>query len=362
MRPRDTTVHHTLSFSTNESLRRRFSIGHEKMPANVRWGLLLEVLDKLAEEVALNYVRRTHVEARVVTAAIDDIILRTPADIDRDLHLHARINYVGRTSLEVGIRVDHDGPNRPSLASCYFTMVCRTGTDDNATSVPVPPLTYVDELEKVRCASAIAGREAFRTRAAESSQRPSREEYGILTELHAAQDESSFRGLLAGDLVLSSWERMYPEQENVPRKIFGGHLIRRAFELAVTHAEDIAPDRPVAVCINRINFLQPVRIGDKLHFESRVVYTGNTSFCVEIDIRRVSQGNVTRWLSNTCTFTFVNVDENMGPRPVPKVYPTTYAEDARYLAAHRRRLRYGVLEGAAGLTYRSNGRISESLR
>jgi hypothetical protein len=39
-------------------------------------------------------------------------------------------------------------------------------------------------------------------------------------------------------------------------------------------------------------------------------------------------------------FTFVNVDKDMIPRPVPPVYPTTYAEDARYLEAHRRNVRH----------------------
>jgi hypothetical protein len=33
-------------------------------------------------------------------------------------------------------------------------------------------------------------------------------------------------------------------------------------------------------------------------------------------------------LSNTCIFTFVNVDAKLCPIPVPTVYPTTYAEDA----------------------------------
>jgi acyl-CoA hydrolase len=92
--------------------------------------------------------------------------------------------------------------------------------------------------------------------------------------------------------------------------------------------------------VNRINFLQPVRLGDKLHFVSRVVYTGSTSICVEVNIERVSRDRVTRALSNTCVFTFVNVDPDMIPRPVPPVYPTTYAEDARYLEAFRRNWRH----------------------
>jgi acyl-coenzyme A thioesterase 9 len=340
LRPKDTTVHQILPFSSDAGLRRRFAVTAGNEPANVRWGLLLEELDTLAEQVAITHVRRVMPGARAVTAAIDDVVLRTPLDLDRDLHLRARLNYVGRTSMEVGIRVDHGRVSGPSLASCYFTMVGRSGTGEDATSVPVPPLAYADQMERFRYAAAVASRKAFLEGSTRSEQPPSPDEFRLLAELHGAQESPGFAGLRARDLQKSSWEFMYPQYENVPSKIFGGHLIRRSLELAVIHAQDVATHRPVVVAINRINFLQPVRIGDKLHFQSRVVYSGRTSFCVELDIRRVSQDNVTSSLSNTCTFTFVNVDRDMRPRPVPQVVPTTYAEDARYLAAFRRHRRY----------------------
>jgi acyl-CoA hydrolase len=128
---------------------------------------------------------------------------------------------------------------------------------------------------------------------------------------------------------------MYPEQENVPQKIFGGYLIRRAFELSSICSELVAPDRPVVVAVNRINFFQPVRMGDKLHYTSRVVYTNDCYVCVEAGIERISRDRTSKAMSNSCLFTFVNVDREMKRLPVPPVYPTTYAEDARYLAAHR---------------------------
>lgn len=341
-RPYDTSIDHTLPFATNPALRRKFMIVNGDIPANLRWGRLLERLDKLAEDVALAYVCRVSPAARVVTAAVDEIVLHVPADVTRDLHLRARINYVGRSSMEVGIRVDQpDGV--PSLASCYFTMVARDA--DGSTSVPVEPLEYADDIERFRRDMALARREAYRGQQAMAQEPPSPDEYRLLTALHRAQDRPGFAGLLVGALERRSWERMFPEQENVPEKIFGGHLIRRAFELAHLHAEEIAPDRPIVARVDRINFLQPVRIGDRLNFTSRVVYTGETSLCVEITIERVSQDRVTRALSNTCAFTFVNVDDSLRPRPVPKVYPTTYAEDARYLAAHRRRLRHKIAGG-----------------
>lgn len=325
-------------------------VARADMPANLRWGRLLEQLDQLAEDVALQFVRRTDLDARVVTAAIDDIVLHIPADVSRDLQLRARINYVGRSSMEVGIRVDQDAPGTPSLASCYFTMVARRGSGDDVSSIPVQPLEYVDDVERFRRDMAIERRRAYKRHLALSQEPPSPEEYLLLSELHGAQDHRAFDQLLVGSLERGSWERMFPDQENVPEKIFGGYLIRRAFELAHLHAEEVAPDRPIVARVDRMNFLQPVRIGDKLHFTSRVVYTGETSLCVEITIERLSLDRVTKALSNTCAFTFVNVGSDLRPRPVPKVYPTTYAEDARYLAAHRRRMRHkgadtGVLLG-----------------
>jgi acyl-CoA hydrolase len=78
------------------------------------------------------------------------------------------------------------------------------------------------------------------------------------------------------------------------------------------------------------------------------VYTGRTSLCVEVTIQRISRDRVTKALSNTCVFTFVNVDDRMTPQPVPPVYPTTYAEDARYLEAHRRHERLKTRRAEAG--------------
>lgn len=306
----------------------------EPLPGNLRFGLTLEVLDKLAEETALAYVQRSEPEARVVTAAIDSIRVRHPADVTRDLRFLARVNYVGKTSLEVGIRVEQEGNPARHIASCYFTMVARLGER----SVAIPPLQYVDELEARRARRARERRDKLRRQEQEALEPPTRTEYEMLTRLHRAQDEPGFHGCLAGNLVTHSWERVFPEQENVPRKIFGGYLIHRAFELASIHADELASHRTVVAAVNRINFLRPVRIGDTLRFTSRIVYTGRTSISVEAKIERIGREKTVLDLSNDCVFTFVNVDHALKPQPVPPIFPTTYDEDARYLAAFRRNL------------------------
>lgn len=331
MRPLETSITQVLPFSHEPALRRRFMEVDQDVPGNLRFGLTLEVLDKLAEEAALAYVRRAEPRARVVTAAVDGIRVRSPADVSRDLLFLARVNYVGRSSLEIGIRVEQDRDPPRHIASCYFTMVARL--DDQ--NIAVDPIEYGDDLERDRCRRAIERRERVRARERATLEPPTREEFDLLLALRREREAAVDTAILTRELVATAWERVYPEHENVPTKIFGGYVIHRAYQLAAIHAEQLASHRIVVAAVNRINFLRPVRIGDTLRYLSRIVYTGRTSIAVEIKIERIAQGRILD-LSNDCVFTFVNVDHELRPQPVPRVYPTTYKDDARYLAAYRR--------------------------
>lgn len=325
MRPIDTSITQILPLGSDAVLRRRFMVIDEPMRGNLRFGLTLEVLDKLAEEAALAYVRRVEPDARVVTAAIDSIRVRRPADVNRDLRFLARINHVGRSSMEVGLRVEQ---GESHIASCYFTMVAR--------GLTLPPLTMGDSLERRRYARAIERRKSWRAAEESLLEPPTRDEFEMLFRLHQEQESPAFDGLRVRDLVATSWETVYPEHENVPQKIFGGYIIHRAYQLASIHAEEIVQGRAVVAAVNRINFTQPVRIGDKLRFVSRIVYTGATSIAVDTKIERISRDKSVRDVTNDCIFTFVHVDRALEPQRVPRVFPATYDEDARYLAGHRR--------------------------
>jgi len=334
VRAEDTSRETTLPFSSDPELRRRFAVLNEPIPGNLRFGVLLEVLDRIAADTALDYARRARPDARVVTAALDEIVVRHVADVGSDLRCAARINHVGRTSMEVGVRVDRDG-GATHLASCYFTMVARDGDGPDARSVEVPPLEAGGDLERSRAARALERRAADRREEKAAVEPPTREEFLALSRLHRAQEAPGFSGALASALVTETWERTYPEQENLSKVIFGGFIMRRAYELSSICAERIATHRPVIAAVNRVNFFTPVRIGDKLHLTSRVVHTQGPAICVETAIERISRDRGARALSNSCLFTFVNVDEALSPVAVPEVHPTTYAEDARTLSARR---------------------------
>jgi acyl-CoA hydrolase len=336
--PHETRYLFVLPFSTDPVLARRFLATDRDVVGNIRFGKLLETLDKVSENTALAYVNRYYPDARVVTAAIDSVMVRHPADTQHDLVFSAQINHVGKSSLEIGIRIEHLGPGSGHMASAYFTMVARSTEGGQAKSLALPPVNYELEIEKKRYAKANQRRQAYRESLAKAEEMPSLDEYLLLKGLHKQQEAEGFCGIRAGELVLNSYQRAYPEQENVPKTIFGGYLVRRAYELSALAAELVAPDRVVPCQVNRINFNEPVFLGDQLKFTARVVYTGRTTITIQADIERFVRGSSNKALSNSCLFTFRNVDYSMQTQPVPFIYPVTYAEDARFLTAYRQRV------------------------
>jgi acyl-coenzyme A thioesterase 9 len=339
MTPHQTSIVRRLKLSTDAKLRRRFMVIDEPVKANIRVGLLLELLDKLAEDTALRYARKVYPNVRVVTAAMDDLEVWNPPDINKDIILKARINLVGRSSMEVGIRLEHPGPTAIHLGTCYFTMVARLNENGEERSVPLPALEYSSHTEKERASRALERRE--KRRREQKEELPTASEYAMLHTLHQAADQPTDHSaaplLILRDFATSGWERTYPEHENVPQTIFGGYVAHRAYMYAHICAEMVADHRALLISSDRIDFYQPVRMGDKLHFVSRVTYTGHTSITVETAITRISRDRSMTALSNNCIFTFVNVDAELNLLPVPRMYPTTYSEDIRYLAGYRRR-------------------------
>jgi len=123
----------------------------------VHGGTLLKLLDQVAYSCASRYAG-----SYVVTLSVDRVLFHDAIAVGELVSFSATVNFTGRTSLEVGIRVDteniRDGSRRHTN-SCYFTMVA---VDKAGHPVPVPPLVPVTDLERVRFAQAKGRREALK--------------------------------------------------------------------------------------------------------------------------------------------------------------------------------------------------------
>jgi len=101
-----------------------------------------------------------HARLPVVTASIDYLQFVQPVFIGWTVNLKASVNYVGRTSMEVGVRVDAENPRTGETfhtASAYLSFVA---LDANKVPTAIAPLEIVTKDEKRRHADAMKRREA----------------------------------------------------------------------------------------------------------------------------------------------------------------------------------------------------------
>lgn len=116
---------------------------------NVHGGVIMKEVDSAAGTAAAR-----HAGHAAVTAAIDELSFLQPVHVGDILIVKARVNAVGSTSLEVGVRVEAEpwrGGERRHTTSAYLVFVALDG-DGNA--VPVPPLRTDGEAEERREAQA----------------------------------------------------------------------------------------------------------------------------------------------------------------------------------------------------------------
>ena len=124
---------------------------------NIHGGHLLEILDRVAYACAARYSGHY-----VVTLSVDRVVFKEPIHVGELVHFHASVNYVGTSSMEIGIRVVAEnlqtGEERHTN-SCYFTMVA---IGDDGKPVRIEPLKLVSVKQKLRFAEAEMRRKAAR--------------------------------------------------------------------------------------------------------------------------------------------------------------------------------------------------------
>ena len=120
----------------------------------VHGGYILGLLDRVAWACAARYSGKS-----LVTLSVDQVVFKEPIYVGELVTFYASVNYVGRTSLEVGIRVVAENlKNNQSrhTNTCYLTMVA---VDENLKPTPVKPLVIHNETEQRRYDEAIARKE-----------------------------------------------------------------------------------------------------------------------------------------------------------------------------------------------------------
>jgi acyl-CoA hydrolase len=128
---------------------------------NVFGGAIMRYMDEIAAIVAWR-----HAGKNVVTASIDRMNFYAPVYVGNLLILKASVNYVGKTSMEIGVRLEAQDPTTRKgthTGSCYLTYVA---LDEKGKPTSIPPLLVATTNERRRFNEALARRKAREAEAA----------------------------------------------------------------------------------------------------------------------------------------------------------------------------------------------------
>jgi uncharacterized protein (TIGR00369 family) len=141
---------------------------HANPLGNVHGGVMMRLVDEAAGLCAMR-----HAQHPAVTIAIDSMTFYSPVRVGELVTLNASLNWVGHTSMEVGVRVVAENPltgERTHTNSAYLVFVA---LDDDSQPVKVPPLILETDEERRRWIEAEARQQR---RLEQRAKRQSREE------------------------------------------------------------------------------------------------------------------------------------------------------------------------------------------
>lgn len=102
---------------------------------NLHGGVILKHVDTAGGVVAMRHAR-----ANAVTASFERMDFLLPAYVGELLTIKASLNYVGRTSMEVGVRVEAENPITGEVRHTNSAYVTYVALDESGKPRPVPPL------------------------------------------------------------------------------------------------------------------------------------------------------------------------------------------------------------------------------
>ncbi|GMM35357.1 hypothetical protein DASC09_026820 [Saccharomycopsis crataegensis] len=262
-------------------------------------GQLFQDLDALAGTIA--YKHTSPAEPMIVTASVDRIcMLQRVDEISKyNLMVSGSVVWVGRSSMEISIKASFTEDAFPPeseitedfvkdenvFLSANFTFVARN--PETHRSTPINRFLPLNEKEWVDYTRAESHNAAKKLRAKDrqlTTNVPTTEETELMHNLWKAstklKEQIGDTGIkpknlaFMNDTVLKSVMFMQPQYRNRHSyMIFGGYLMKQAFELAYCNSAAFSHAPPRFISLDATSFTNPVPVGSVLYLKSKVVYT-----------------------------------------------------------------------------------------
>lgn len=267
----------------------------------------------------------------VVLAGMDELDFLHAVLIGDVVTVKARVEYIGRSSMEVGVDVHAEDPRAGSSRHTTSSHLAMVAVDDHGRPRPVG-------TEIVPSGTA---EETLYTDA--RSRKQLRNDYLAARARQAASDEEEDIAGLPHSLEVS--RIVFPDDAVLGTLMFAGKLMIDLDQVASIVALRYCRCPVVTASIDALSFFAPIRVGEIVVYQAALNHVGRSS--MEVGIKALAEQPLSGQRRHTCTayITMVHVAAD-GPRAVPPYQPATDVARRRFREAEERR-RYRQARRAA---------------
>uniref|UniRef100_A0A0W0FHL1 HotDog ACOT-type domain-containing protein n=1 Tax=Moniliophthora roreri TaxID=221103 RepID=A0A0W0FHL1_MONRR len=319
----------------------------------IRTGKLMEHLDSLAGSISYKHMLGPGVQTLgkiqergfyIVTASVDRLDMLGQLNPNRDLRLSGQVIYTGRSSMEVLVKMEtltgSSEKQEETIMLGRFSMVCRDANTHRARSVNPLKISTPEEQALYSMGEAMKAKRQTNAQRSLSRVPPSSSEAGALHTYYLKYGQQN--GILDPDLVYMSDTRvencmlMFPQERNVHQKIFGGYLMRLAYELGFSNASMFSKGHVRFLSLDGISFAKPVPIGSILRLTSYILHSTSSAeypMLIHVGVTANVVDIKTGLEQTTNEFRFTWCKEE--GEETRKVVPKTYQEAMLWLEGRR---------------------------
>ena len=293
---------------------------HAGAPGQIHGGRMMQWIATCGTIAAARVAR-----GNVVLGAMDDIDFLHPVKVGQVAVLKAQVEYVGRCSLEVGVRVHAENPATGERSLTLSSHLVFVKVDERVKPAPVPQQIVPRGADEEGLFAAAQRRRTERLdRLARRAER-----VGDLGDDGAEDLRWRFE----------SCRSILPEDTLFGNTMFAGKLLMGIDEaggiLSMRYNRGIV----MTACLDALDFYSPISSNEVVTFKAGLNHVGSSS--LEVGVKVLTEVPWTGEVRHACTayLTFVHLGPDLRPRPCPPLVPETCVERRRWQEAVERRTR-----------------------